>query len=38
MIWHENIIKIHVDDKNIILTGPKFIMEIVAYKLIFQDQ
>lgn len=38
MIWRENIIKIHVDDKNIILTGPKFIMEIVAYKLIFQDQ
>ena len=37
MKWEENTIKMHINEKEIILTGPVFIMEMVAHKLIFEN-
>ena len=37
MKWEENAIKMHINEKEIILTGPVFIMEMVAHKLIFEN-
>lgn len=38
MKWKENIIKMHVNEKEIILIGPVFVMEMVAHKLMFDNK